>query len=297
MKTFAAEIKKIARGKVLLEEPLSRHTSFKIGGSASVWIEPLDAEDMMSVLKFLKGKKVPFLVLGSGTNVLVRDGGFRGVLISMKKFSELRVRENCIAAGGGAGLGKVLEKSLEAELAGLEFSAGIPGTVGGAVRTNAGGRTGEIGGLISKITVLDMERGMLSISGKELGFAYRSCSLRQGMIIINVEIELSSGKKDEIKGEIDKVLRHRKRTQPLGCSSAGCIFKNPVGISAGGLIESAGLAGKKIGDALISTKHANFIVNLGRARASDIICLMEMAETKIFERFGIKLEREIVIVG
>ena len=297
MKTFAAEIKKIMRGEVLPEEPLSRHTSFKIGGSASVWIEPLDAEDMMSVLEFLKGKKVPFLVLGNGTNVLVRDGGFGGILISMKKFSELRVRGNCIAAGAGTGLGKVLEKSLEAELTGLEFAAGIPGTVGGAVVTNAGGRTGEIGGLIRKVTVLDMERGMLSISGKELGFAYRSCSLCPGMIIIDVEIELSSGKKDEIKGEIDEVLRYRKKTQPLDCPSAGCIFKNPEGKSAGWLIELAGLAGKKAGGARISTKHANFIVNLGSARASDVICLMEMAESKIFERFGIKLEREIVIVG
>ncbi len=297
MKTFASEIKKIMRGKVLLEEPLSRHTSFKIGGSASVWVEPLDVEDLMSVLEFLKGKKVPFLVLGSGTNVLVRDGGFGGVLISMKKLSEMRVGENCIVSGGGAGLGKVLEKALEAELAGLEFAAGIPGTVGGAVAANAGGKTGEIGGLVRKVTVLGMERGMLSLSGKELGFAYRSCSLHHGIIIIKVEIELCGGKKDEIKDRMDEVLGYRKRTQPLDYPCAGCIFKNPGGRSAGGLIESAGLAGKKIGDARISTKHANFIVNLGRARASDVICLMEMAEAKIFERFGIKLEREIVIVG
>ncbi len=297
MKTFVSEIKKIMRGKVLLEEPLSRHTSFKIGGSASVWVEPLDVEDLMSVLEFLKGKKVPFLVLGSGTNVLVRDGGFGGVLISMKKFSEMMVRENCIAAGGGAGLGKVLEKALEAELTGLEFAAGIPGTVGGAVVTNAGGRTGEIGGLVRKVTVLGMERGMLSLSGKELGFAYRSCSLDTEIIVIKVEIELCGGKKDEIKDRMDEVLGHKKKTQPLDCPCAGCIFKNPGGRSAGGLIESAGLAGKEIGDARISTKHANFIVNLGRAKASDVICLMEMVETKIFERFGIKLEREIVIVG
>ncbi len=297
MNTFASEIKKIMRGKVLLEEPLSRHTSFKIGGNASVWVEPLDVEDLISVLEFLEGEKAPILVLGNGTNVLMRDCGFGGVLISMKNFSKLKVMENCIVAGSGLMLEKVLEKALEVELAGLEFSAGIPGTVGGAVITNAGGKSGEIGNIIRKVTVLGRERGVLSLSGEELGFAYRNCSPGAEGIIIDVEVELCSGKRDEIKDKIDEVLGYRRRTQPMDYPSAGCIFKNPVGRSAGVLIELAGLAEKRVGDAQISAKHANFIVNLGRAMASDVICLMEMVEAKIFERFGIKLEREIVVVG
>ena len=297
MSEVESQLRKVSRGGVRSGEPLSRHTSFKIGGPADFWVEPVNVEDLIGLIGFLQQKGVDWTVFGNGTNVLIRDDGFRGAIISLKAFAGLTVEGSCVRAGAGVGLERILVKAADLELSGLEFAAGIPGTVGGAVVTNAGGWSGEIGGIVRKVKVLDSRLNMRWISGKELKFVYRSCCLSPGTVIIEVEIELKSGERSDIRRRIAEVRNHRRDTQPLESPSAGCIFRNPEGKSAGELIESAGLAGTRIGDAEVSAKHANFIVNVGRAKASDVLVLMEMIEAEVLRRCGIELEREIKVIG
>ena len=299
-----------------LKEPLDRHTSFGIGGPAAFWIEPVDFEDLVNLMIYLKEEKLSWIILGNGTNVLFSDAGLKGVVINLKNLSSVDVEGNSVVAGAGAPLQEVLERTLDCELEGFEFTAGIPGTIGGAVVMNAGGKDGEIGDIIEDVTVLNSRMEMETLSKEELkfvplqvsqmarekakfltGFTYRNCSLPPEAIIVEVTLGLRKGKKENIKKRISEILKRRKSTQPLNYPSAGCIFKNPHGKSAGELIASTGLAGKRIGDAEISTKHANFIINRGGARAKDVVSLTEMVEQEILGRFGIRLEREVRIIG
>ncbi len=298
------------------KEPLDRHTSFGIGGPADFWIEPVDFEDLVNLMRYVKEDKLPWIILGNGTNVLFSDAGFKGVVINLKKLSSVDVKGSSVIAGAGAPLQEVLEKTLDCELEGFEFTAGIPGTVGGAVVMNAGGKDGEIGDIIEDVTVLSSRMEMEILSKEELkfvplqvsqmarekaefltGFTYRNCSLPPEAIIVEVTLGLRKGKKENIKKRISEIIKRRKSTQPLNYPSAGCIFKNPHGKSAGELIASSGLAGKRIGDAEISTKHANFIINRGAAKAKEVVSLIKMVEQEVLGRFGIKLEREVGIIG
>lgn len=296
MKRLEGRLEGVIRGDVRSQELLARHTSFRIGGPADFWIEPTDLEDLKVLVRFLRANGVAWIILGNGTNVLFADCGFSGVVISLSNFDSLSIKEDCLIAGAGLSLQKLLEKTVGLELGGLEFVAGIPGTVGGAVITNAGGRTGEIGRVVKEITVVDSEVNTESISRTDLGFGYRSCQISRQAIIVEVEVELTKGEKGDIRGRISEVLNDRKDTQPLDYPSAGCIFKNRDGKSAGELIASAGLAGKRIGDAEISTRHANFIINTGKARASDVISLIELVEERLSRRYGIELERELTVI-
>ena len=308
-------LKNVTRGNVKLKELIAKHTSFGIGGPAEVWIEPLDVEDLTGLITFLKKENLPWIILGNGTNVLVGDSGFSGVVINLKNLASLSVEDNVIAAGAGVSLPKILDAALNMELEGFEFAAGIPGTIGGAVVTNAGGKNGDIGNVIEEITIVAVCTGSESgtsdgqsysetipnvdiraLSRSGLKFTYRDCSLPPGTIVVETKIGLKKGKKENIKKKIAEILEYRKLTQPLNSKSAGCIFKNPEGKSAGKLIESAGLAGKRIGDAEISTRHVNFIVNRGKATASDVISLIEVVEAEVLRQYGIKLDREIKVI-
>ena len=298
------ELVEVTRGEVRLKEPMSKHTSFRIGGPADFWIEPVDFEDLSNLIAFLKKKKISWIVFGNGTDVIVKDGGFRGAVINLRQkrgqavfFRSLFFEGDTITAGAGVTLQEILEKAVSFGLAGVEFTAGIPGTIGGAVVTNAGGRAGEISDIVKRITILNSKVEKQDVSGENLKFTYRNCHLPPESIIVEVQLQLREGKKDDIEERISQILDYRRRTQPLNYHSAGCIFKNPDGKSAGELIESAGLAGRQIGDAQVSTKHANFIVNRASAKASDVIALMEMIESEVFKRFSIRLEREVRIVG
>lgn len=311
-----SRLTKVTRGEVTPKEPLDRHTSFGIGGPADFWIEPVDFEDLVNLMRYLKEDKLPWVILGNGTNVLFSDAGFKGVVMNLKTLSSVDVEGSSVIAGAGAPLQEVLEKTLDCELEGFEFTAGIPGTVGGAVVMNAGGKDGEIGDIIEDVTVLNSRMEMETLSREELkfvplqvsqmacekanfltGFTYRNCSLPPEAIIVEVTLRLKKGEKENIKKRISEILKRRESTQPLNYPSAGCIFKNPHGKSAGELIASTGLAGKRIGDAAISTKHANFIINRGAAKAKEVVSLIEMVEQEILGRFGIKLEREVRIIG
>ena len=296
MDDLGLQLNKVVRGKVKFSELLAGHTSFRIGGPADFWVEPVDSDDLCNLVRFLNGAKVPRVTLGNGSNVIFMDEGFRGVVISLENFNSVEVKDDCIIVGAGTALSVVLNTAVNSELEGLEFMAGIPGTVGGAVITNAGGRDGEIGAIIRELTVLDSSANVGYITGEQAGFGYRKCSLLSGTVVVKVNMGLRKGRKKDIMGRVSEILEYRKSTQPLDLPSAGCIFKNPDGKSAGKLIAAAGLAGRRIGDAEVSTRHANFIVNRGEARASDVICLIDTIESEISRCFGIKFEREVKII-
>ena len=297
MAELESELRKAIRGTIVVGEPLSRHTSFGIGGPADFWIEPSDLEDLISLMGFLKKERLRWILLGNGTNVLVSDGGFRGVVINLKNLCSLDVRGSSIIAGAGASLQKTLDETVDYALGGFEFAAGIPGSIGGAVITNAGGRDGEIGDVIENAVILNSRMGLKSLPKEELEFSYRNCSLPPEAIVVEVKIGLRNGKKKNIEKKIAEILAYRRLTQPLNLPNAGCIFKNPRGQSAGELIASAGLAGARIGGAEISSQHANFVINRGEARTSDVIALTEMVEKKVFVNSGMRLEREIRVIG
>lgn len=294
------------RGEVLLNEPMSRHTSYRIGGAVDALVTPADRDDLLELLGEIRKRNIPLLVLGGGTNLLVRDGGFRGVAASLKKLDAIRITREYRAVGGtyvvvtaeaGAGFGRLVNFSVENALTGLEFAAGIPGTVGGAICMNAGTVQGEIGDVTDAVTFL-MPTGEIVLRHRdEMAFRYRTANVPPGAAIIEVRIILRRGESEVIAGRIRKLQETRKERQPGGLPNAGSVFKNPPGEAAGKLIEQAGLKGLTVGRAQVSEKHANFIVNLGGATAADVLALMRIIQERVLEMHKVRLEPEIRIVG
>ena len=310
LKSVRDKIKSLVKGQVLFDEPMSRHTSFRIGGPADYWVEPEDLEDLKRILKLSSDNCLPWKVLGRGTNILVRDEGFPGIIVTLKgdcfrelEFCEEKVdREDgrlCrVIAGAGVLLSCLVSEAVQRGLRGLEFAVGIPGTVGGAVAMNAGTREKSLMEVVDKIEVLNAEGKVSTLRKEQIGFRYRGSDLSPDQVILKVELGLKKGKRKDAGNLMNEFKRQRNVTQPLSEPSAGCIFKNPPGgISAGELIEKAELKGARVGDAQISLRHANFIVNRGEARAEDVIILMERVRDTIRERMGIDLEPEIEIIG
>jgi len=297
---YLESIKKLGL-EVKVSEPLAKYTTFKIGGPADFFVEVEREEELLKLLKLLKKLKFPYFILGGGSNLLVADEGFRGVVIKVQS-SKLKVKSANrrtkfkIICGAGVSLGKLVELAVENSLAGLEFTAGIPGTVGGAVRGNAGAWKEAIGDKIKRVKVLTPEGETKWIKNSDCQFSYRQSRFKKTKEIIwEVELELEKGNEKEIQEKIKENLVKRAR-QPKE-PSAGCIFVNPKPFAAGELIEKCGLKGKRIGDAQISPKHANFIVNLGKARAADVIKLIKLIKEKVKEKFGIDLKEEIFLLG
>jgi UDP-N-acetylmuramate dehydrogenase len=292
--------KSLVKGRVLFYEPLSQHTSFCIGGPADYWVEPEDLEDLKRVLKFASDKHFPWRVLGRGTNILARDEGFRGIIINLKGdyFQEVEFQTSRVIAGAGAPLSRLVWEAAQRGLRGLEFAVGIPGTVGGAVVMNAGMGEHSLAEVVNKIEVLNEEGKILTLKREEIGFRYRGSRLSPDQVILKAELELKKGDKEDIENLMSKFRERRNITQPLSEPNAGSIFKNPPGeVSAGELIEEARLKGTQVGEAQISPRHANFIVNRGNAKAEDVINLVERVRRVIRERKGIELELEIEIIG
>ena len=294
------------RGEIKLNEPMAGHTSFRIGGNADALVFPVDRRDLEALLKEIRAQHLPFIVLGGGTNLLVRDGGFRGVAISLKKMAAIKVvREyrslggsfSVITAEAGALLAKLLSFSVERGLTGLEFSTGIPGTVGGAVCMNAGTAQGEMGDIIDTVTLVSPDCELIVRHRDEMGFAYRTANIPADHVVLEATVVLRYGDVDQIKARVKQIMGGRKDRQPWGMPSAGSVFKNPLDESAGKLIESAGLKGLTVGGAQVSEKHANFIVNKGNATAADVLKLMELIREKVLETRRIRLEPEIKIIG
>ena len=284
------------RGYVSFQAPLRDHTSFKIGGPADVLVEPADIEDICLVVQQARACKVPFFVLG-GTNLLVRDGGIRGIVISLTRLREIKEEPGSILyAEGGVGMPTLIGYAIRHSLAGLEWAAGIPGTVAGCVVMNAGTKLGEMKNSIKAVRMVNMKGQVVDMPAAQVGFEYRRALLPRG-IVVGVWVQLRQGARSEIERMVKDYLHYRRNTQPLALPSAGCVFKNPPSDSAGRLIEVAGLKGTRVGDAEVSMKHGNFIVNRGQACASDVIALIGKVRSAIRRRTGVRLDLELKIVG
>jgi UDP-N-acetylmuramate dehydrogenase len=294
------------KGEIRRNEPLSRHTAYAIGGPADILAYPVDREDLQALLQAIRAQKQNYFILGGGTNLLVRDGGFRGVVITLQRMNAIRIEREYRAIGGsfavlyaeaGASLAKLLSRAVEEGLTGLEFAAGIPGTVGGAIRMNAGTAEGEMGDIVESVTLISPQGELLTRSQTEMGFGYRTSLVPEGHLVLDTRIILRRDDQEKIRARIRELLDTRKQRQPLGFPSAGSVFKNPPGAAAGRLIEAAKLKGRTIGMAQVSEKHANFIVNLGKAKAADVLELMEVVKQAVFDVHGVRLEPEITIIG
>ncbi len=294
------------KGDIKSDEPLSRHTSYTIGGPADVLAWPVDREDLRLLLQTIKTRNLRYFILGGGTNLLVRDGGFRGVMIALHRMNTIKIEREYRSIGGsfvvvyaeaGASLAKLLSFSVEQGLTGLEFAAGIPGTVGGAVCMNAGTSLGEMGDVVESVSLISPEGELSTRSAEEMEFGYRMASIPEGHLVLEVRVVLRRDDKGKIKLRLKELLDARKQRQPWGLPNAGSVFKNPQEESAGMLIESAGLKGRTIGGAQVSEKHANVIVNTGNAKAADVLALMEIVKEKVLEVSGVRLVPEIKIIG
>lgn len=296
-----ATIQEIGGEAVGLDVPMSLYTTLKAGGCAEAVYRAGDLEGLRRMIAFLTDEKIPYLVMGNGSNFLVRDGGLKGVAIvlggSLAAVEDSPETGPSVTAGAGLTLRKLVDFCTEKGLSGVEFMAGIPGTLGGAVAMNAGSWGEEINKVIAYITVLTM-KGKLEIRDrKDLTFRYRELDLSAGDIIVNATLNLGFDRPAAIGKRVASNLKRRKERFPLDMASAGSVFRNPEGDHAGRLIDAAGLKETVIGGAMISPKHANFIVNTGTSSASDIVALMDLAAVRVRERFNIQLVPELKVVG
>ena len=278
------------------DEPLAEHTWLKIGGPAQYFLQPRDPDELVRLVRRCHEEGIPMRILGGGSNLLVRDEGVGGAVIRITgdAFAKTEVNGTIVKSGAGALLSSLISHSVKAGLAGLEQLAGIPGTVGGALRGNAGGKSGDIGQFVRSVTVLTERGEVFTRKEDELSFAYRTSSINE-LAILDATFELQKDDPDEITKRVRTIWIMKKATQPLTFQSAGCIFKNPRGLSAGALIEQSGLKGARIGEAEISDRHANFIVTHAGAKSDDVLRLIDLARSKVAEQFGVDLELEIEI--
>ena len=284
------------QGTVRFHEPMSQYTSFRIGGPADALIEPEDEEALRLLMVQARKAKVPVFVIG-GTNLLVRDGGIRGIVVRLTKFDRIEEHEGgLLYAQGGVGMPRLLKYALQRKLAGLEFAAGIPGTLAGAIVMNAGTRLGEMKDVVRRVRLVTPSGERRELSADEVGFEYRRTFLPDG-IIVGAWLQLRWDPTARSEATVKEALHRRKATQPLALPNAGCVFKNPGGEPAGWLIEAAGLKGAQVGDAQVSPLHANFIVNRGRATARDVLALIRKVGQAVEEKTGVTLQLEVKIVG
>jgi len=284
------------RGDVIFGATLDAYTSFKIGGPADVLVEPADVDDVRRLVKQAGAKKIPLFVVG-GTNLLIRDGGIRGIVVSLSKLRAIKEEpEAVLYAEGGVGMPTLIGHAIRRSLAGLEWAAGIPGTVGGCLVMNAGTRLGEMKDSVKAVRLVNMKGDLMELPAASIPFEYRLARLPKG-IVVGVWLQLREGARAEIEKVVKDYLHYRKETQPLTMHSAGCVFKNPPDDSAGRLLEVTGLKGLRVGDAEVSTKHGNFIVNRGRASAADVIKLIRTVRRTIKRKAGVQLNLELKIVG
>ena len=289
----------VDKADIKTDEPMNKHTSFRVGGPAKVFLTVRSKEVLSKILKAIKERKLPYFVLGNGSNLLVSDQGYNGVMIYLgEEFAGIEAEGTQIRAGAAAFLGKVARKALEEELTGLEFAAGIPGSLGGGVVMNAGAYGGELSQVVTKVSAMDENGEAVELEKEELLLGYRtSVFKKKAYVILEVFMELQKGNKQDILGKMDEYAKARIEKQPLEYPSAGSTFKRPAGYFAGKLIMDAGLAGYRVGDAEISTKHCGFAINRGNATAADFYQLMQDVAAKVKEEFGVTLEPEVRLLG
>jgi UDP-N-acetylmuramate dehydrogenase len=291
--------KALGPGKVRTGEPMSLHTTMRVGGPTDIFIEPESAEDIAVAVRACREAGAPLMVIGNGSNLVVRDGGIRGAVLHLGEgFSKLESEGEAIRAQGGALLSRVAAEAMRLGLCGMEFAAGIPGSVGGAAAMNAGAYGGEMKDVVREVRAVTPEGGIVRLANGEMRYGYRrSRALEEGLIVAAVELALKRGDAGESRRLAEEYAAQRRQKQPLELPSAGSFFKRPPGNYAGTLIEKAGLKGVSVGGAKVSEKHAGFIVNAGNATAADILALMALVRRKVWEDSGVALEPEVRIVG
>jgi UDP-N-acetylmuramate dehydrogenase len=286
------------RGEVRLEEPMARHTTLRIGGPAAVYAVLDTVSEVAAALTVLAEEAVPWTVVGKGSNLLVSDAGYRGaVLVLGREFKRHSVDGATIVSGAGAPLAALVQEAFQRGLAGMTWGVGIPGTLGGAIVMNAGTADGSIGPSVDTVTVYVPGEGLRMVHGPAIEWGYRTCSLAGTGIILESNLKVVPGERARIRAEMERALARRKTTQPISSPSAGSVFRNPEGGSAGRLIEEAGLKGLRLGGARVSDVHANFIVNEGGATAADVMGLMRKIIRSVRDRDGIELEPEVRFLG
>lgn len=301
---YLALIEIVTENQVLEDEPLSNHTSFKVGGPAKYLVYPKTISEIISIIELCEKNNMPYYVMGKGSNLLVSDKGYEGTIIKLNaefsniNISQLSKEEYLVRAQAGISLAKMAKFLASNGLAGFEFAAGIPGTLGGAVTMNAGAYDGEIKDIIIGATVLDKDCNLINLSKEELELGYRSSIIqKEGYIVLEVEFVFNKGDSDEIFAKIIDLNNRRRDKQPLEYPSAGSAFKRPEGNYAGKLIMDCGLKGYSIGGAQVSTKHCGFVINKGSATATDVSDLLNHIKKVVYEQFGVPLEQEVKMLG
>ena len=292
---------KIARNQILIDEPMSNHTSFRIGGNADFYVKVKNIDELKHALNVAKTNNIPFYIVGNGTNLLVKDGGIEGIVIR-PEFDDFKVKktnENIhIIAGAGITLAALSRAALKEEIEGLEFMSGIPGTIGGAIRMNAGAYGSEMKDLVYKTKYMTYDGKIHTLNSEEHKFEYRNSVFSKiDGVIIETTLVSKRGNKEEIKAKMDEYAKSRSEKQPLEYPSAGSTFKRKEGIITAKLIDDAGLKGYSVGDAIVSTKHAGFIVNKGKATAKDVLELIDHVKKTVKEKFDIDIDLEILVIG
>lgn len=284
---------------VMRDEPMSRHTTFRVGGTADFFVEIGSPEELLDIINYLTETDRSYFILGNGSNLLVGDKGYEGVILHLgERFNDIKVEGNTITAQAGALLSTVAKTAAKNGLSGMEFAAGIPGTIGGAVVMNAGAYEGEMKQIITKVTVMTREGEILELDNETMEFGYRTSIIKnRPFVVVSAVISLIKGDMDSIQSKMDDFNKRRRSKQPLEYPSAGSTFKRPEGYYAGKLIMDAGLRGYRIGGAQVSEKHCGFIINVGNATAADISELMDEVVEKVEEQFSVTLEPEIIRIG
>ena len=292
------ELKSIVKGNLLENEPMSKHTTYGIGGPAMAYITPKDRFDLSNILKFSTKNEIPVYFVGTGSNLLVADNGIEGIVLTpAKSLKQLEIKKNRVVAESGVMLGKLVKECIKHNLTGLESLIGVPGTLGGALVMNAGAFGGEISNFLDSVDIMTMSGEINTFSNSDIDFSYRFSSFKKDEFILLARFKLQTEVPEIINHKKLKASSGRKTNQPLRYRSAGSVFKNHKDYAAGYLIDNAGLKGTKIGDAEISTHHANFFINHGNASASDISALIRIAREAVLKKFDIELELEIQTLG
>ena len=288
---------------VLFDTPLAPHLAYQIGGPADILVFPKSESDLEWIRTMALSSSLPITVIGTGTNLLVLDGGIRGITISLSHgFNEIEVLTEindkiCVRVGAGVSKPGFLEWAMERGFSGLEFSSGVPGTIGGGIFMNAGTKYGSYGDILKELRVFDFRHGAQTLLRNQVHFGYREQNAVKDAIALTATFEIKQGNREEIRKEVERIIAERAEKQPLDFPSCGSTFKNPDGFSAGRLIEKAGLKGLSRGGAEISLKHANFILNKGGAKASDILELIRVIKETVLDQFGVLLNCEVIILG
>ena len=296
---YEALVKVLDEDQIKLEEPMKNHVTFRVGGPADFFVTPKNYEELSWVLKCCAKYEMPCYIMGNGSNLLVSDQGYRGVVIQLfRQLNDIQCEGNVIRAQAGALLSAVANRALEEKLTGFEFAAGIPGTLGGACVMNAGAYGGEMKDVLKSVTVLTREGERITLQKNELELGYRTSIIaKKNYIVLEAEIELEAGDAEEIKAVMDDLKERRTTKQPLEYPSAGSTFKRPEGYFAGKLIQESGLQGFQVGGAQVSEKHCGFVINKDQATAADIAELIRQVQDRVEEKFGVRLETEVKRLG